>query len=203
MSFPLAAPSANPFGYISPTTPQHVADQLSEKIPCIVDGGTCRIGIESTIVGFDQGKPVIYRLGGISVEAIEQIIGPIRVTSHVYSKPQVPGGLLYHYAPKKPLKLGDIQLLIAQHSRQRLGILAFDHYYEGIDPSYQVMLAPTGSLVEAAQNLFAALRKLDAMPLELILGAYVPDVGLGKAINERLSKASSRYGVMGSSGRAN
>ena len=65
------------------------------------------------------------------------------------------------------------------------------------------MLAPTGSLVEAAQNLFAALRKLDAMPLELILGAYVPDVGLGKAINERLSKASSRYGVMGSSGRAN
>ena len=203
LSFPLAAPSANPFGYISPTTPQHVADQLSEKIPCIVDGGTCRIGIESTIVGFDQGKPVIYRLGGISVEAIEQIIGPIRVTSHVYSKPQVPGGLLYHYAPKKPLKLGDIQLLIAQHSRQRLGILAFDHYYEGIDPSYQVMLAPTGSLVEAAQNLFAALRRLDAMPLELILGAYVPDVGLGKAINERLSKASSRYGVMGSSGRAN
>ena len=194
LSFPLAAPSANPFGYISPTTPQHVADQLSEKIPCIVDGGTCRIGIESTIVGFDQGRPAIYRLGGVSVEAIEQIVGPIRVTSHAYPKLQVPGGLLHHYAPQKPLKLGDIQMLMEQHSRQRLGILAFDHYYEGIDPSYQVMLAPKASLAEAAQNLFAALRRLDAMPLELILATYVPDVGLGRAINERLSKAARVMG---------
>ncbi|MEM7383069.1 MAG: L-threonylcarbamoyladenylate synthase [Bacteroidota bacterium] len=194
LSFPLAAPSANLFGYISPTTPQHVYDQLGEKVPYIVDGGTCRVGIESTIVGFDQGRPAIYRLGGISVEAIEEIIGPIGVVNHAYHRLQVPGGLLHHYAPQKPLKLGKISMLIEQHSRQRLGILAFDHYYEGIDPHYQVVLAPTASLEEAAQNLFAALRKLDAMPLELILATYVPNVGLGRAINERLSRAASVMG---------
>ena len=145
-------------------------------------------------MGFDQGRPAIYRLGGVSVEAIEQVIGPTRVADHATSDLQVPGGLLHHYAPHKMLKIGNIPMLIEQHSRQRLGILAFDHYYAGIDPSYQVMLAPTASLEEAAQKLFAALRKLDAMPLDLILAAYVPDVGLGRAINERLSKAARVVG---------
>lgn len=194
LSFPLAAPSANPFGYISPTTPQHVRDQLGDKIPYILAGGTCSIGIESTIVGFAQGRPIIYRLGGISVEAIAQVMGPIRVANQATARPQAPGRLLHHYAPQKPLKLGDIPMLIEQHSHQRLGILAFDHYYKGIDPSHQAILAPTARLEEAAQNLFAALRKLDLMPIDLILAAYVPDVGLGRAINERLSRAARFIG---------
>ena len=193
LSFPLAAPSANPFGYISPTTPQHVQAQLGSKIPYILSGGPCSIGIESTIVGFEHGRPLVYRLGGISIEAIEQVIGPTTVVSGTTTHLQVPGGLGHHYAPQKLLIIGDIPTLIKQHSHQQLGILAFDQYYGGVDRAYQVMLAPSGRLEEAAQNLFAALRQLDQPPIELILADCVPHVGLGRAINDRLKRASARF----------
>jgi L-threonylcarbamoyladenylate synthase len=93
LSFPLAAPSANPFGYISPTQPSHVNDQLGGKVKYILDGGECKVGIESTIIGFDQTRPTIYRMGGLSIEEIESIIGKVNVQLHSTSNPKAPGQL--------------------------------------------------------------------------------------------------------------
>ncbi|MEM9417083.1 MAG: L-threonylcarbamoyladenylate synthase [Bacteroidota bacterium] len=193
LAFPLAAPSANPFGYISPTTPQHVQEQLGGKIPYILAGGACTIGVESTIVGFERGHPVIYRLGGASLEAIEQTIGPVQVAQQAHHHPQAPGMLESHYAPRTPLIVGPIATLLAQYDQQTIGLLAFQQLHPSIAPDRQVVLSSTGSLEEAAQNLFAALRTLDALPVNTILAAPVPDTGIGRAINDRLKKASSQW----------
>jgi L-threonylcarbamoyladenylate synthase len=194
LDFPLAAPSANPFGYISPTTPEHVQEQLGNQIPYILAGGKCTVGIESTIVGFENEKTIIYRLGGISVESIEQIMGPVTIhkpAKHLLQSIVSPGNFAQHYSPTKPLKIGSIPALLARYGHQQIGILAFDRYYEGISQQQQVLLTPSGSLQEAAHNLFTALRQLDQLPIDMILSAYVPDTGLGKAINDRLQRASA------------
>ena len=96
LNFPLAAPSANPFGYISPTTPQHVQEQLGGKVPYILQGGACTVGVESTIVGFEGERPIVYRLGGVSIEAIERVIGPVQVRQVNNNLPQAPGLSLIH-----------------------------------------------------------------------------------------------------------
>ena len=192
LPFPLAAPSANPFGYISPTTPKHVHDQLGNKVPYILSGGACKIGIESTIVGFKQEQPLIYRLGGTSLEAIEQVVGPVTVVEAT-SNPQAPGTLQSHYAPTKPLLVGKLTTLVKRFSHVPLGILAFDRYIPGIAPSHQVLLAPTGSLEEAAKHLFAALRTLDQRAIALMLATPVPDVGIGSAVNDRLKRAAMKF----------
>lgn len=194
LGFPLAAPSANPFGYVSPTTPEHVQDQLGSQIPYILAGGKCTVGIESTIVGFEDEKIIIYRLGGISVESIEQIVGPVIIHNPAKDLPQsivTPGNFPQHYSPTKPLKIGPIPELLATYGHQKIGILGFDKYYEGINKQAQVLLAPSGSLQEAAYNLFTALRQLDQMPIDMILSTYVPDTDLGRAINDRLMRASA------------
>ncbi|MEL6152991.1 MAG: L-threonylcarbamoyladenylate synthase, partial [Bacteroidota bacterium] len=192
LSFPLAAPSANPFGYTSPTTPQHVLDQLGEAhLPYILEGGACPVGIESTIVGFDNEQPVVYRLGGIALEALEEMVGPVAMASPVGSQPQVPGTLTSHYAPSKPLRLGTWPALQPQYAPQQVGILAFDKLWPGVPPGYQVVLSPASDLDEAARNLFAALRTLDTLPVEVILTSLVPDIGMGKAINDRLRRAAA------------
>jgi L-threonylcarbamoyladenylate synthase len=103
LSFPLAAPSANPFGYISPTNAEHVNQQLGDKIPYILDGGECEVGIESTIIGFEADDTVVYRLGGLAVEDIEKLVGPVMLMPHSTSDPKAPGMLKSHYAPRKPL----------------------------------------------------------------------------------------------------
>ena len=192
LPFPLAAPSANPFGYISPTKSVHVHDQLGNKIPYILDGGNCTVGIESTIVGFENEYPTIYRLGGISRFMIEQVIGPIVVNlQHVPQQPHLPGTFVRHYSPTRKLKIGDIMLLIQANQDKKVGILSFDHYYPGIEKKRQVILSTSGSLDEAARHLFAALRQLDQMPIDLIVTAYVPNHGIGVSINDRLYRASS------------
>ena len=109
LPFPLAAPSANPFGYISPTTAQHVAQQLGDRIPYIIDGGPCAVGLESTIVGFSPtGAPVVHRLGGITVEELTDVVGPVQVNNQPTSNPRAPGQLTSHYAPRTPLRLGQV-----------------------------------------------------------------------------------------------
>ncbi|OJW67656.1 MAG: threonylcarbamoyl-AMP synthase [Candidatus Amoebophilus sp. 36-38] len=198
LSFPLAAPSANPFGYISPTTPEHVQEQLGEQIPYILAGGACEVGVESTIVGFENEQPVIYRLGGLRVELIEEIVGPaVFATKNIalgafIEKPAAPGNFLQHYSPKKPLKLGVMSELLERYRHKKVGILVFDKYYEEIDKEQQILLTPSSNLEEAAHNLFAALRKLDQLPVEIILSTYVPNIGLGRTINDRLVRASAR-----------
>jgi L-threonylcarbamoyladenylate synthase len=189
IDFPLAAPSANPFGYVSPTTAQHVNDQLGDQISYILDGGPCPIGIESTIIGFEGDDPILHRPGGLSSEEIESVIGKIKMHAHSSSNPKAPGQLKSHYAPRKRLVLGTLEDLLQKYPAHCSAILSFEKNYHS---PHQYILSPSGSLEEAAKNLFAALRLLDKMPVEIILAERVPDHGLGKAINDRLKRAAAQ-----------
>ncbi len=191
LSFPLAAPSANPFGYVSPTTPQHVNDQLGNEIEYILDGGECKVGIESTIVGFEEDVPVVYRLGGLRVEDIESVTGQVRVNTNSVSNPQAPGQLQSHYAPRKPVLIGDIPQLISDNKVKSVGVLSFKKLNLDAAFSKEIVLSPSGNLNEAAQKLFSALRELDKSDIDIILTELVPDTGLGRAINDRLRRAAS------------
>jgi L-threonylcarbamoyladenylate synthase len=199
LSYPLAAPSANPFGYISPTTAQHVYDQLHGKIPYILDGGPSAIGLESTIVGFENDEPVIYRVGGLAVEEITAVIGPAKIAIVSGSNPKSPGMLESHYAPKKRTIFGEMsgpeyQNVIAEKSK-KIAVIAFDNYIGGVDKSCQVLLSPSGNLPEAAKNLFGVMRQLDAGDADLIFAVQFPDIGLGRAINDRLKRASVSFNL--------
>jgi L-threonylcarbamoyladenylate synthase len=188
LPFPLAAPSANPFGYVSPTTPQHVNEQLGDKIQYILDGGACRVGIESTIIGFENDIPTVYRMGGLSLEQIERITGPVQVQAHSSSNPKAPGQLKSHYAPGKKVVLGVIEELLQQYPAHTSGLLTF---HNDFNSPFQFILSPSGNLDEAAQNLFTALRAFDKMPIDYILAELVPETGLGRAINDRLRRAAA------------
>jgi L-threonylcarbamoyladenylate synthase len=186
LPFPLAAPSANPFGYVSPTRPEHVDEQLGSRIQYILDGGVCPVGIESTIIGFEDNQPVVYRLGGLSVEAIESTIGNVTLMTHSTSNPKAPGQLKSHYAPGKKVILGSIEALLKMH--ERAGVLSFskDHQVKN-----QIILSPAAKTEEAAQHLFEALRAFDKMDIDVVLAELVPDQGLGRAINDRLRRAAA------------
>ncbi|MFI5263939.1 MAG: L-threonylcarbamoyladenylate synthase [Candidatus Kapaibacterium sp.] len=189
LDFPLAAPSANPFGYISPTNAQHVYDQLNQKIPYILDGGQCTVGIESTIVGEGEtGKPVILRLGGTSVEDIWGVIGKCEVETHSTSNPMNPGRLEHHYSPSHKLIFGSMDF--AAYDPSEVGIISFQTEYPGIPRERQHILSPSGDLSEAAQKIFSAMRALDIMDVKVIFAEHFPDTGLGRAINDRLRRAS-------------
>ncbi len=188
LNFPLAAPSANPFGYVSPTKPEHVNDQLGNKIKYILDGGSCEVGIESTIVGFEGSSAIVYRTGGLSIEAIEAVIGNVIIQAHSASNPKSPGQLKSHYAPGKKVILGNIETLLQDYSKDSSGLLSLQTDFNA---PYQYILSPSGNLDVAAQNLFAALRAFDKMPVDIILAELVPDIGLGRAINDRLRRAAA------------
>ncbi len=188
LDFPLAAPSANPFGYISPTSAEHVAQQLGDKIPYILDGGPSDVGLESTILGFEGDKAVIYRLGGIKLESLEDALGTFRLSVNQSSNPSAPGMLKSHYAPRKPLVIGDIPELMKTYKNKKLAVLSFFKHYAGIND--QIVLSEKGNLDEAAHNLFEALRKLDQSDCEIIISELFPEKGLGRAINDRLKRAS-------------
>ena len=191
---PLAAPSANPFGYISPTTAHHVAEQLSGKIPYILDGGPCQRGLESTIIGFDHGQPVIYRLGSITQEDVETTLGmEVQLHMHETSRPQGPGMLPYHYAPTKPIKIStDLEKDIQYFDPRTTGIISLHKPLKGVTGVHQVVLSETADLAEAAQQLYAALRKLDKMSIDMILIERMPDQGLGRTMNDRLQRAAAK-----------
>ncbi|MBK8292047.1 MAG: threonylcarbamoyl-AMP synthase [Flammeovirgaceae bacterium] len=191
LSFPLAAPSANPFGYVSPTRPDHVNDQLGDQIKYILDGGECRVGLESTIIGFENDRAIIYRLGGLRVEDIEKEIGKVEIQLNSSSNPKAPGQLKSHYAPQKKVKIGNLLELLPQYSHLRVGVLAFQKGIEQVDPKNQIILSRSGNIEEAAQHLFAALRELDKKEIDVILAEFLPSEGLGKAINDRLRRAAA------------
>ncbi len=186
LDFPLAAPSANPFGYISPTKPEHVNKQLGNEVDYILDGGACEVGIESTIVGMENGKVCVYRLGGLSIEQIEKIVGKVELKINNSDNPAAPGQLKSHYAPLKKLVIGNVDELLKQYENP--GVLNFG------DKSYDVYtydLSRKADLTEAAANLFAGLRALDESKVEIILTEYLPEIGLGIAINDRLTRAAA------------
>ena len=192
LPFPLAAPSANPFGYVSPTTVKHVDDQLGSIIPYILDGGDCRVGIESTIVGFKNNKAEIYRLGGISVEEVESIIGTVSVRRHSTSRPATPGSLESHYAPHKRLYLEETLPEGLNIDPGSAGYIRFKEPYPGAPWENQVILSGSADLNEAAKNLFSALRRMDEMPVSCVMAELLPEHGLGRAINDRLRRAATR-----------
>lgn len=191
LGFPVAAPSANPFGYVSPTTAQHVQDQLGDRVSYILDGGPCGVGIESTIIDFSHETPRILRLGGMSLEKLEEMLGHELEVQQSSSRPTAPGMLISHYAPAKPIRVGDLGALMLEHADERVGILAFSSRKSEVDPSLQRVLSPAADLHEAATNLFSHLREFDIMPVDVVLAEWVPDTGLGKAINDRLRRADS------------
>ena len=115
LPFPLAAPSANPFGYVSPTRAEHVNEQLGDKIQYILDGGPCSVGIESTIIGFEGDVPVVYRLGGLGLEKIESLIGNVELNLNSSSNPKAPGQLKSHYAPRKKIIVGNLADLLQKY----------------------------------------------------------------------------------------
>ncbi len=192
LDFPLAAPSANPFGYISPTMASHVAAQLGEAVPYILDGGECQVGIESTIIGFRDKKPIVLRLGGLSLESIESVVGKVLTTLHSDSNPQAPGMLKSHYAPRKPLYLSTRNQVLEQVGKPGIGGLFFN---EGTDLegfANTLVLSSSGNFREAAYHLFRYLRQLDELPVREIWAEKLPDQDLGRAINDRLLRASVR-----------
>jgi L-threonylcarbamoyladenylate synthase len=190
LDFPLAAPSANPFGYISPTTAQHVYDQLQGKIPYILDGGATQVGIESTIIGFENDEAILYRLGGLALEEIEKVIGKVKVNLNESSNPKSPGMLKSHYAPRKNLTIRQYDNTTMNGGR--IGVIGFHEYLEGIAKENQILLSEKGDLEEAAKNLFAAMRKLDASAVDEIIAIKFPEQGLGRAINDRLKRAATK-----------
>ncbi len=190
LEFPLAAPSANPFGYVSPTSAQHVFDQLQGKIPYILDGGECNVGLESTIVGMQNEVVTIFRVGGLSIEAIEEIVGKVNINIHQGDNPAAPGMLSSHYATHKPIIVGNIFENSLKYDSSKIGIISFKNQYLELKTKYCYTLSVSGNLREAAQRLFAAMRALDNSEIDIILAEEFPDEGLGKAINDRLKRAS-------------
>lgn len=191
LDFPLAAPSANPFGYISPTTAQHVADQLGNQLCYILDGGPCEIGIESTIVGMtDNGEIHVYRKGGLTIEQIQKVIGTIVIEDYSASNPDAPGMLTHHYAPRKPFVI--VENINDTPKGENVGVMAYRQFVAGIPMHHQVVLAPTGRFEDAAHNLFAGMRYLDTCEVDTIYTQLLPEVDLGIAINDRLRRAAAK-----------
>lgn len=187
---PLAAPSANLYTRISPTTAAHVFSQLQGRIPYILDGGPCTRGIESTIVGFEGDTVQVYRLGSISLEAL-QVVAPRVVLRNSGDQPVVAPGMHHlHYAPRKPLVLTNDVAAAAQELGSDIVIINFAQKKPGLAAVAQLVLSATGNLEEAARNLYAALHQADGMPATLIVAERLPDTGTGRAINDRLKRAA-------------
>jgi L-threonylcarbamoyladenylate synthase len=190
---PLAAPSANRFGRVSPTSADHVRAEFGKRTPLLLDGGPCRHGLESTIVTWRNGRLTILREGSLSREAIEQAAGqPVRVLRRtVLTHPDAPGLLKHHYAPRARLVLLPPDWRQCPPSfRRGDALLLFSAAFPAFaGPSLR--LAPRGSTTTAARHLYAALRLLDRSGVSTIYAETVPDTGLGAAINDRLRRASA------------
>lgn len=188
---PVAAPSANPFGALSPTTADHVLRHLAGKIDAVIDGGACTVGVESTIVSLAGDEPLLLRPGGIAAEDIERVVGPLTLEHAHADRPAAPGQLPSHYAPRTPLRLVKSA---PRCGGRRTGLLALQaapaqHSYEAVE-----VLSPAGDLQEAATSLFAALHRLDALGLDMIVAELCPEEQLGRAINDRLRRAAGKGG---------
>ena len=192
LDFPLAAPSANPFGFVSPTTAQHVEDQLGNKIPLVLDGGPATVGVESTIVDASQKEIKILRLGGLALEEIEETLGrKIDKVQTSSSKPNAPGMLTSHYSPGCPLILGPIKWDEFE-SENPIGLLYFGKKRNVPSNILTFALSETSNLEEAAQNLFKGLRFFAEQKVEKVFAEKLPEIGLGRAINDRLTRAATK-----------
>ncbi|MCL4107098.1 UNVERIFIED_CONTAM: hypothetical protein GTU68_039090 [Idotea baltica] len=190
---PIAAPSANLFGRVSPTTATHVAEQLGDHIDYILDGGPCRVGIESTVVSLLDQQPSVLRLGGVSLEDLSRMVGEIPVHSvGDEAAPQAPGQLLKHYAPRIPISIVSCAGEYRATSDEQAGLLVSQPTSDTSPFAMTEVLSPTGDLVECAAGFFAALRRMDASGIDRIVAVRFRDEGLGRALNDRLTRAAAR-----------
>jgi L-threonylcarbamoyladenylate synthase len=189
--FGIAAPSANPFGYVSPTDAQHVAEQLGDAIDLILDGGPCSIGVESTIVSLEISTYRVLRVGGTPIEEIEAILGNVDINIDVSRRPQAPGQLKRHYSTSTCLEIAEESAEII-YAGEKVGLLSLTEPENPRNYAAVEVLSASGNLREAAANLFRALRRLDALSLDKIVARPVREEGLGRAIMDRLRRCSAR-----------
>lgn len=187
----IAAPSANPFGYLSPTTAMHVYEQLGEEVDMIIEGGSCRVGVESTVIDMTKKIPIILRPGGLSKEEIEKVIGVVESFDRTTSSPTAPGQLPSHYSPRKPLHI----LYEGINNNIDFSNSAYLSFKEsGLQYGFKKVeiLSEKGNMLEAAANLFSCLHKLDKEEVDNIYVEKIDEIGIGKAIMDRLYKASKK-----------
>ncbi len=186
---PIAAPSANAFAAISPTTAQHVADSLGDKIDLIIDGGPCRVGLESTVLSLVDSPPRLLRPGAVTKEQLSQVLGEVS-SGHVHGEAETsqlsPGLLKRHYAPRTPLRFR--ANFDESNLPERTGLISFGEP-DNRTAFYRVLVLPEDDLSEAARNLFQALHELDHANLDLILVDRCEESGIGAAIMDRLNRA--------------
>ncbi len=193
LPFPLAAPSANPFNNISPTKPEHVERYFKNDIKMVLNGGSCINGIESTIIGFVNNEPIIYRLGALALEEIEALIGKVEVKNKMEENPDAPGMLDKHYSPLTTTILTtDVASEIKKHPTKKIGILAFNSSFKNAEITTEIILSKNNDLKEAASKLYAALHELDHLSLDIIIAEKMPEIGLGNSMNDRLQRATFR-----------
>jgi L-threonylcarbamoyladenylate synthase len=192
VGLPIAAPSANRFGQISPTSAAHVASQLEDRIDYILEGGECDVGIESTVLHLATECPTLLRPGGVTQEDLEAVIGPIAVMAGVAGRenePQASPGLLgRHYAPRTPLRI--LEQIPTHEFSNSVGLLSFGPVGAAGQFAAVEVLSPTLDLAEAAAGFYAALRRLDASGADAIIARPFPETGLGRALNDRLRRAA-------------
>jgi L-threonylcarbamoyladenylate synthase len=182
---PIAAPSANLSGRVSPTTAAHVLEDLDGAVDIVLDGGATEVGVESTVIACLDGAPALLRPGGLTRAAIEAVLGLPLAGAATTQAPQAPGMLASHYAPRAAVRLGATQVAADEAALDFGGCLA------GGPCLARRELSASGDLAEAAANLFGFLRDLDASGASRIAVAPVPQTGLGEAINDRLDRAAA------------
>ncbi len=191
---PVAAPSANASGEPSATTPQHVIESLGERVPFILAGGACAVGLESTVLDLTHPQPYILRHGIITAEELETLIGPVHFDTGEQGAPRSPGQLIKHYAPSIPVRMNAVDLnpgeaLLSFGAIQFMGIRG-GGAAKDLPDNQKYSLSDTGDLYEAAAHLFAGLRALDKPHYAGIAVMNIPDKGVGVAINDRLKRAA-------------
>jgi L-threonylcarbamoyladenylate synthase len=157
----------------------------------VLEGGECKNGLESTIIGFENNEPILYRLGAISIEEIENVVGKIGIKNKKEKAPNAPGMLAKHYSPKtKTYLVSDLEKFITDYEDKKIGILSFSETINASNVKHVEILSKSRDLKEAASNLYSALHTLDNLKLDMIVAKRFPDIGLGKSINDRLERAT-------------
>jgi L-threonylcarbamoyladenylate synthase len=191
---PVAAPSANTFGFLSPTSATHVNKQLEGRVDIILDGGDSNVGVESTIIQLADGKFKLLRPGGLPKEEIELITGTVAAGEGVMKNPNAPGQLMQHYAPNVPIKFIDEILTDELAGKKICGLFFTENTFRG-DLHNSRILSPSGELHEAAANLFKYLHELEQESPDIIVAEKLYEEGLGIAIMDRLRKAVNKYNL--------
>ena len=192
LDYPLAAPSANPFKAISPTSSKHVIAYFGDELTCVLEGGECEKGVESTIIGFNTtNHPILYRHGAISIEQIENVVGKVIVETSSKEQPLAPGMLSKHYAPKTKIIMTDnIEESIQRNNEQKIGVITFKESKFNERVFHCEVLSKSGDFNEASRNFYNALHRLDELGLTLIISEEMPKVDLGLTLNDRLMRAT-------------